>query len=159
MIIISKEQVICLFYFYIKIYLKGWNFKRKGENMEIYIYKDYSDWMNEIPSETLEGSVEMFRNGTVAIDTTYEYRSYRQIISMDKVFAIVYKMASGFLAYQREINIYETMEAWRDSTPQVTFQGQICEDQCTDKQVTFITTDGFKQIISLAKVFAVTYER
>ncbi|MPM83166.1 hypothetical protein SDC9_130229 [bioreactor metagenome] len=127
--------------------------------MEIYIYKDYSEWMSDNPSEVLEGSVEFFRNGTVFIDTTYEYKGYRQILSMEKIFAVVYKMPSGFMAYHREINVYTDMEAWRESNPQVTFEGEICEDQCTAGHATFITTEGYKQIISLNKVFAVTYER
>jgi len=127
--------------------------------MEIYVYRDYNEWFNENPSETLEGNVEIFRNGTIAIDGTYDYKSYRQILSLDNIFAIVHKMPSGFLAYQREINIYENIDSWKLSEPQVTFEGEICEDQCSDKHITLITTDGFKQIISLSKIFAVSYER
>ncbi|EQB86366.1 hypothetical protein J2Z44_002962 [Clostridium punense] len=127
--------------------------------MEIYIYKDYSEWNSDSPSEVLEGNVEFLRNGTVVIDTTYDYKSYRQMLSMDKIFAIVYQMPAGFMTFHREINVYETMEAWKESNPQVTFEGEICEDQCTAGYVTFITTEGYKQIISLNKIFAVTYER
>lgn len=127
--------------------------------MEIYIYITYSDWCNDTPSEILDGTVNFLRNGIVSIDTLCDHKPFRQILSLDKIFAIVYKLPSGFLTYSKEINIYENFNSWVTSNPEESLEGYICEDECSDKHISFITTDGYKQIISLSSIFSITYER
>lgn len=126
--------------------------------MSIYLYKDYSEWEKDEPFEIIDGNLNVTNNGLITIETVENYKTYKQILSFDKLFAIVYKLPYGYITYPREINIFENMHSWSNSIPEVTFTGEIQEDECSDRHVTFNTTDGFKQIISLSKIFAVTYE-
>lgn len=54
---------------------------------EIYIYLDYSSWLNETPDTTLKGDVMEVDNGYVKIRDT---QGYIQILSLSKIFAVVY---------------------------------------------------------------------
>lgn len=127
--------------------------------MEIYIYKTYNEWFNDKPTEILEGEVNSIYNGTLVIDTVIDYKNYRQIFSMKNNFAIIYKLSYGFLSYPKEINVYSTIDSWQKSNPEITFKGEVCEDESADSHFVFITEDGFKQCISLDGIYAVTYER
>lgn len=127
--------------------------------MEIYIYKTYDEWFNDKPTEVLEGEVNSIYNGVLVIDTVIDCKSYSQILSMKNNFAIVYKLPYGFLSYAKEINIYSNINSWQNSTPEISFKGEICTSECSDSRVVFITEDGFKQYISLDGIYAVTYEK
>lgn len=127
--------------------------------MNIFLYKDYLEWSKDEPFESLEGTLTIDHKGLVIIETVENYKSYKQILSFDKIFAIVYKLPYAYLTYPREINIFENVKSWQNSIPEETFTGEIQENECSDKHVVFDTNDNYKQIISLSKVFAVTYER
>ncbi len=127
--------------------------------MEIYIYKTYNEWFDDKPTETLEGEVSSTYNGILSIDTIYDYKKYRQIISFKNNFAIIYKLPYGFLSYPKEINIYSNINSWQNYKPEISFKGEVCESECGDSHFAFITEDGFKQYISLDGIYAVTYER
>ena len=127
--------------------------------MEIYIYKTYSEWFNDKPTEILEGEVNSVYNGTLVVDTVIDYKNYRQIFSMKNNFAIIYKLSYGFLSYPKEINVYSTVDSWKNSNPEITFKGEVSEDESADSHFVFITEDGFKQCISLDGIYAVRYER
>lgn len=127
--------------------------------MEIYIYKTYDEWFNDKPTEILEGEVNSIYNGILAIDTIIDYKNYRQIFSMKNNFAFAYKLSYGFLSYAKEINIYSNINSWQNSMPEISFNGEVCDSECGDSHVVFITEDGFKQCISLDGIYAVTYER
>jgi hypothetical protein len=127
--------------------------------MEIYIYKTYEEWFNDKPTEILEGEVNSIYNGLLVVNTVIDHKSYRQVFSLKNNFAIIYKLPYGFLSYAREINVYSNIKSWQDSTPEVSFKGEICESECGDSHFVFITEDGFKQSISLDGIYAVTYER
>ncbi|MBU3109503.1 hypothetical protein J1C67_12205 [Clostridium gasigenes] len=126
--------------------------------MNIYLYKDYLEWQKDEPFESMDGILNVNSHGLITIETSENYKTYKQILSFDKLFAIVYKLPYGYITYPREINIFENMQSWSISTPEATFTGELQEDECSDSHITFNTTDGFKQIISLSKIFAVTYE-
>ena len=127
--------------------------------MEIYIYKTYEEWFKDKPTEILEGEVKSIYNAVIAIDTPIEYKNYRQILSLKNNFAIVHKLTYGFLSYAKEINVYANIRSWQKSDPEISFKGEICEDQCGDSHMVFITEDGFKEYISLDGIYSVTYER
>lgn len=127
--------------------------------MEIYIYRTYEEWFDDKPTETLEGEMNSIYNGLLIIDTTIDYKNYRQILSLKNNFAIVYKLPYGFLSCAKEINVYSNINSWQKSEPEITFKGEVCEDQCRDSHLVFITEEGFKQYISLDGIYAVTYER
>lgn len=127
--------------------------------MDIYVYKTYEEWFDDKPTETLDGEVNSVYNGVFVIDTTIDYKSYRQMLSLKNNFAIIYKLPYGFLSYAKEINVYLNITSWQNSEPEISFKGEVCEDQCGDNHVVFITEDGFKQCISLDGIYAVTYER
>jgi len=127
--------------------------------MEIYIYKTYDEWFNDMPTEVLEGEVNSIYNGVLAIDTIYDHKKYRQILSLKNNFAIIYKLPYGFLSYAKEINIYSNIKSWQNSEPEISFKGEVREDECGDSHFVFITEDGFKQCISLEGIYAITYER
>lgn len=127
--------------------------------MEIYIYKTYNEWFNDKPTEILEGDVNSIYNGTLVVDTVIDYKNYRQIFSMKNNFAIIYKLSYGFLSYPKEINVYSTIDSWQNSNPEISFKGEVCEDESADSHLVFITEDGFKQCISIDGIYAVTYER
>lgn len=127
--------------------------------MEIYIYKTYDEWFNDMPTEVLEGEVNSTYNGVLAIDTICEHKKYRQILSLKNNFAFIYKLPYGFLSYAKEINIYSNIKSWQNSKPEISFKGEIREDEGGDSHLVFITEDGFKQCISLDGIYAVTYER
>lgn len=127
--------------------------------MEIYIYKTYNEWFDDKPNEVLEGEVNSTYNGILTIDTIFEHKKYRQIISFKNNFAIIYKLPYGFLSYPKEINIYSNISSWQNSKPEISFKGEVCESECGDSHFVFITEDGFKQYISLDGIYAVTYER
>ncbi|MGL5353872.1 MAG: hypothetical protein ACRDA5_11200 [Clostridium sp.] len=126
--------------------------------MNIYLYRNYLEWEKDEPYESLDGNITIKSGGLVIIETVENYKSYKQILSFEKLFAIVYKLPYNYISFPREINVFETMDSWCDSISQVSFTGEIQEDECSDKHVTFNTTDGFKQILSLSKIFAVSYE-
>jgi len=127
--------------------------------MEIYIYKTYDEWFDDKPTEVLEGEVNSISKGVLVIDTVVDYKNYRQILSLKNNFAIIHKLSYGFLSYAKEINVYSNIKSWQDSNPEITFKGEVCEDECADSHLVFITEDGFKQCISLDGIYAVTYER
>ncbi|MDR3598411.1 hypothetical protein [Clostridium sp.] len=127
--------------------------------MEIYIYKTYNEWFDDKVTEVLQGDVNSIYNGVLAIDTVIDYKKYRQIISFKNNFAIVYKLSYGFLSYAKEINIYSNIDSWKSSAPEISFNGEVCESECSNSQFVFISEDGFKQYISLDGIYAVTYER
>jgi hypothetical protein len=127
--------------------------------MEIYIYKTYNEWFDDKATEVLQGDVNSIYNGVLAIDTVIDYKKYRQIISFKNNFAIVYKLSYVFLSYAKEINIYSNIDSWKSSTPEISFDGEVCESECSNSQFVFISEDGFKQYISLDGIYAVTYER
>lgn len=127
--------------------------------MDIFIYKTFNEWYKDKPSEVLEGSVTALYNGLVAIDTFIDGKSYRQILSPTNNFAIVYKLSYGFMTDAKEINIYEEINSWKKSKPEISFNGQICEDECAETSFVFINDEGYKQHLSLSQIYAVTYER
>ncbi|HCW54689.1 MAG TPA: hypothetical protein DG753_13355 [Clostridium sp.] len=127
--------------------------------MEIFIYRTFDDWYKDKPTEVLEGTLTNLYNGLIAVDTTIDNKNYRQIISTKNNFAIVYKLSYGFLADAKEINIYENIYSWKKSKPEISFNGQVCEDECAENRVVFINEDGYKQYLSLDGIYAVTYER
>lgn len=126
--------------------------------MEIFIYKTFDDWYKDKPTEVLEGTVTTLYNGLIAVDTIIDNKSYRQLISTKNNFGIVYKLSYGFLAGAKEINIYENINSWKKSKPEMSFNGQVCEDESTENRVVFINEDGYKQYLSLDGMYAVTYE-
>jgi len=127
--------------------------------MEIYIYKTYEEWFDDKPTEILEGDVNSIYNGVLAINTVINHKSYRQIFSLKNNFAIIYKLSYGFLSYAKEINVYSNIKSWQNSTPEISFMGEVCESECGDSHFVFIAEDGFKQSISLDGIYAITYER
>lgn len=127
--------------------------------MEIYIYKTYEEWFDDKPTEVLEGDVNSIYNGFLVVNTVNDHKSYRQIFSLKNNFAIIYKLPYGFLSYAKEINVYYNIKSWQNSTPEISFMGEVCENECGDSHFVFITEDGFKQSISLDGIYAVTYER
>lgn len=127
--------------------------------MEIYIYKTYEEWFNDTPTEALEGDVTSIYNGVLVIDTVIDYKNYRQIFSLKNNFAIIYKLPYGFMSYSKEINIYSSVDSWKNSSPEISFKGEVCESECGDSHLVFINEDGFKHCISLDGIYAVTYER
>ena len=127
--------------------------------MEIYIYKTYEEWFNDNPTEILEGDVNSIYNGLLVVNTVIDHKSYRQIFSVKNNFAIIYKLPYGFLSYAKEINVYADVKSWKNSTPEISFMGEVCENECGDSHFVFVTEDGFKQSISLDGIYAVTYER
>jgi hypothetical protein len=127
--------------------------------MEIYIYKTYEEWFDDKPTEILDGDVNSIYNGILVINTVIDHKSYRQIFSLKNNFAIIYKLPYGFLSYAKEINVYSNIKSWRNSTPEISFKGEVCESECGDSHFVFIAEDGFKQSISLDGIYAVTYER
>lgn len=128
--------------------------------MEIYIYKTYEEWFKDKPSEVLEGNIVILKNGGFAIDTVEDGNFYRQRISPKNNFAVVSKLpCGGFLTSIKEINIYENIKSWKKGKPEMSFNGEICEDEGNDTYVVFITDDGYKQFISLDGIYAITYKR
>lgn len=127
--------------------------------MEIYIYRTYEEWIKDKATEVLEGTVNSLYNGKLVVDTTIDNKEYRQVFSLKNNFAIIYKLSYGFLSYSKEINIYLTINSWQKSKPEITFKGEVCEDECGDSHIVFTTEDGYKQCISLDGIYAATYER
>ena len=127
--------------------------------MEIFIYKTYEEWFEDKPTEILEGDVNSIYNGILVINTVNDHKSYRQIFSLKNNFAIIYKLPYGFLSYAKEINVFSNINSWQNSTPEISFKGEVCESECGDSHFVFINEDGFKQSISLDGIYAVTYER
>ena len=127
--------------------------------MEIFIYKTYEEWFEDKPTEILEGDVNSIYNGILVINTVNDHKSYRQIFSLKNNFAIIYKLPYGFLSYAKEINVYSNINSWQNSTPEISFKGEVCVSECGDSHFVFINEDGFKQSISLDGIYAVTYER
>lgn len=130
-----------------------------GVKMEIYIYKTYEEWFKDRPTEVLEGDVNSTYNGTLVIDTLEDSKRYRQRFSLKNNFAIIYKLSYGFLSYPREINIYSNVSSWQSSNPEISFKGEVCENEGGESQFVFINEDGFKHYISMDGIYAVTYER
>ena len=95
--------------------------------MEIFIYKTFNEWYKDKPTEILEGTVTALYNGLISVDTFIDNRNYRQVFSTKNNFAILYKLSYGFLADAKEINIYEDMNSWKKSKPEICFKGQVCE--------------------------------
>ena len=127
--------------------------------IEIYIYRTYDEWFDDKPTEILEGEVNSIYNGALVIDTVIDYKNYRQVFSLKNNFAFIYKLSHGFLSYAKEINVYSNVKSWKDSKPEITFKGEVCESECADSHLVFINEDGFKHCISLDGIYAVTYER
>lgn len=127
--------------------------------MEIYIYRTYEEWFKDKPAEVLEGNICILKNGAFAIDTLEDGVSYRQRISPRNNFAVVSKLPCGFLTEAKEINVYENIKSWKKCKPEISFNGQICEDECGDSYVVFITEDGYKQFVSLEGIYSVSYKR
>lgn len=127
--------------------------------MELFIYKTFADWYNDKATEVIEGNIMNLYNGLLAIDTLIDSKTYRQIFSTKNNFAIIHKLPCGFLVSSQEINVYETCSSWEKSKPEITFKGQVCEDECSEGRCVFINEDGYKHYISLDGIYSVTYER
>lgn len=127
--------------------------------MEIFIYKTFNEWYKDKPTEVLEGNITQLYNGAIALDTPIDNKNYRQIISTKNNFAILSKLSYGFLADAKEINIYSSIESWKKSKPEISFKGQVCEDECAGNRFVFINDDGYKHYLSLDDIYSVTYER
>ncbi|MGL4737153.1 MAG: hypothetical protein ACRCW2_06805 [Cellulosilyticaceae bacterium] len=127
--------------------------------MEINIYRTYEEWMNEAPTYTVEGDVDFWRNGLVLLKTYEKSQRYEEVLSAHQVFAITYAMPSGFLMYYDNIHLYKEAASWEASQPEVTLEGQMTLDECTNNYVSLLTKDGYKQIIFMKQLFAVTNER
>lgn len=126
--------------------------------MNINIYYDKEDWIQDKPNEVLDGDAKVLDN-ILVIDTIEDGRSYRQLLSFSKLFAVTYKMPYGFLTMEKEIFIYLTSKSWSESKPEFELKGAICDNEPSNEFVSFITPDGFKQLISKSSVFAIVYER
>ena len=129
------------------------------EKVEIFIYKTFNEWYKDKPTEILEGTVTALYNGLISVDTFIDNRNYRQVFSTKNNFGILYKLSYGFLADAKEINIYEDVNSWKKSKPEICFKGQVCEDECGENRFVFINEDGYKHHLSLDDIYAVTYER
>lgn len=127
--------------------------------MEIYVYKTYEEWFKDIPTEVIDGDINSIYNGNMVADTIIDNKRYRQVFSLKNNFGIIYKLPYGFLSYSKEINIYEKINSWKNSTPEISFKGEVCESECGDSHFVFINEDGFKHCISLDQIYSVTYER
>ena len=127
--------------------------------MEFYIYRTYDDWYNDRIFEVIEGNVSVLYNGLISIDTLIDNKNYRQIFSPKNNFAIISKLQYGIMGYPREINIYFTSESWHESKPEIVFNGEVCETECSDNYFVFVNEDGFKHYISLDGIYSVVYER
>lgn len=127
--------------------------------MELFIYKTFNDWYNDKATEVLEGEVVNLYNGLLAIDTIIDNKNYRQLFSTKNNFAILHKLPCGFLVSSQEINIYKNSSSWHRSKPEISFKGQVCEDESSEGRCVFINEDGYKHYISLDDIYAVTYER
>ena len=127
--------------------------------MEIFIYKNFNEWYEDKPTEVLEGTITTLYNGLIAVDTVIDNKSYRQLLSVKENFAILYKLSYGFLTDAMEINIYSNVDSWKKSKPEICFNGQVCEDECTENKFVFMNDDGYKHYLSLDNIYAVTYER
>ena len=127
--------------------------------MELFIYKTYNDWYRDKPTEIIEGEIVNLYNGLIAIDTFIDGKSYRQLFSTKNNFAMIYKLPYGFLYFAKEINIYAEVDSWKKSKPEISFKGEICEDECSEGRCVFIDENGYKHYVSLDNIYAVTYER
>ncbi|MGL5151061.1 MAG: hypothetical protein ACRC7N_10875 [Clostridium sp.] len=127
--------------------------------MEIYIYRTFNEWLNDSPSIVLEGDVKYLSSGAIAIDASDNHKVYRQFLSLNRNFAIVFKMPYGFLSYKREINFFEHYKSWETSNPEFSLSGEVIEEETTSNHISFISEEGYKQYISLNGLYAVTYER
>lgn len=127
--------------------------------MEIFVYKSFNDWYKDKATEVLEGTVNMLDNGFLTVDTEIEGVEYRQTLSTKNNFAIIFKYPYGFMPYNKEINIYSDIDAWKKSKPDISFRGQVCEDECSEGRFVFINEDGFKHYLSIDGIYAATYER
>ncbi|MGL4774356.1 MAG: hypothetical protein ACRC2K_12380 [Clostridium sp.] len=127
--------------------------------MDIYIYRTFKEWLDDTPTTVIDGDVKFIGNGAIAIDASENYKTYRQFLSFEKNFAIIYKLPYGFLSYPREINFFESYKSWEKSSPELTLTGEIIEEESNSTHVAFITQEGYKEYISLNGLYAVTYER
>ena len=127
--------------------------------MELFIYKTFDEWFRDKATEVLEGDIVNLYNGIIAIDTVIDGKSYRQIFSTKNNFAIIYKFPYGFLPGAREINVYAKADSWLSSRPEISFKGEVCEEECSEGRCVFINEDGYKHYLSLDGIYAVTYER
>ena len=127
--------------------------------MDIYIYQTYEQWYNDKPLEVLDGEIINLYNGLIAIDTLIDGKNYRQIFSPQKNFAVIYKLQYSFVGFPKEINIYLSSASWEKSNPEMTFNGEVCEDECSDNYFVFLNDDGYKQYISLNGIYSIVYER
>lgn len=127
--------------------------------MELFIYKTYNDWYRDKPTEIIEGEIVNLYNGLIAIDTFIDGKSYRQLFSTKNNFAMIYKLPYGFLSFAKEINVYAEVNSWKKSKPEISFKGEICEDECSEGRCVFIDENGYKHYVSLDNIYAVTYER
>lgn len=127
--------------------------------VEIFIYKTFDEWYKDKPTEVLEGTITVLYNGLISVDTYIDNKNYRQIFSTKNNFGIIYKLSYGFLTDAKEINIYENINSWKKSKPEICFNGQVCEDECGENRFVFISEDGYKHHLSLDSIYAVTYER
>ena len=127
--------------------------------MEFYIYRTYNNWYNDEIFEVIEGNLSVLYNGLISIDTLIDNKNYRQIFSPKNNFAIISKLQYGLMGYPREINIYLSSESWQESKPEIVFNGEVCETECSDNYFVFVNEDGFKHYISLDGIYSVVYER
>lgn len=127
--------------------------------MDIYVYKTYDQWYKDKPYEVLQGSVYILENGLIAIDTYIDNKNYRQIFSPVNNFAIVHKLEYGFVGFPKEINVYKDSTSWKKSKPEICFNGEVCEMECSDNYIVFINEDGYKHYLSLGGIYSVVYER
>lgn len=127
--------------------------------MEIFIYKTFNEWYKDKPTEVLEGTITTLYNGLIAVDTPIDSKNYRQVFSTKNNFGILSKLSYGFLADAKEINFYSNADSWKKSKPEISFNGQVCEDECSENRFVFINEDGYKHYLSLDDIYSVTYER
>lgn len=130
-----------------------------GNNLDIFIYDSYKHWKKDKPLETLEGDIEILNDKLIVIDTYHDNKPYRQILSLENIFAIAYKMPYSHLALPKEINFYEYAEEWTHSDPSETILGEVNEYESNSNFISFISNVGYKEYVSLNKLFAVVYER
>ena len=46
------------------------------------------------------------------------------------------------LSFAKEINIYAEVDSWKKSKPEISFKGEICEDECSEGRCVFIDENG-----------------
>lgn len=124
--------------------------------MEINIYLNEDSWNKNSPDEAFNGEIRIRKNNFI-IETHDEGKLYRQFLSFDKIFAITYEIPYAIGTLGREVNLYFDLTSWSSCKPKITLTGDVVEEESTPQYVVVIS-DGYKQYISLNKIFACSYE-